>query len=430
MVANRRMACGIALNSALALQRSLALAMTETKNWRTPAVVVACGGLAMTIVLGTRHGFGLYLQPMTLDLGISRETFAFAIALQNLFYGCSQPFTGMIADKFGAARVMAFGTIAYAIGLMLMSHASTGMELNLSAGLLIGIAMGCCGFSTVYGVVGRVVPAEKRSTAMGVVGAAGSLGQFLMLPYGQLLINHLGWQHALLTLAITVLVLLPLSTALVEDKRIQAQAQFKQSIRAALREAFQHRGFMLLCIAYTVCGFQLLFVSVHFPAYLIDQKMSPAAGMMALALIGLFNTFGSFSWGWLGGRYTKKYLLATLYFTRAMVVLAFMLAPLSPMSVYLFSAAIGFLWLGTAPITGALIAQIFGANYLSTLSGIAFLFHQIGSFLGVWIGGKIFDTTGSYNLMWWIIIGAGIAAALLNLPVDERAIVRRAPAAA
>ncbi len=404
--------------------------MSEKKNWRTPAVVIACGGLAMTIVLGTRHGFGLYLQPMTLDLGISREVFSFAIALQNLFYGFSQPLTGMIADKFGAARVMAAGTIGYAAGLVLMSYSTTSMELNLSAGLLIGMAMGCCGFSTVYGVIGRVVPADKRSTAMGIVGAAGSMGQFLMLPYGQLLINHMGWQQALLILALTVLLLLPLSTALVEDRTTQAQALSKQSIPAALREAFSHRGFVLMCISYTVCGFQLLFVSVHFPAYLIDQKMTPATGMIALALIGLFNTFGSYTWGWLGSRYTKKYLLATLYFTRSMVVLAFILSPLSPMTVYLFSSAIGFLWLGTAPITGAMIAQIFGSRYLSTLSGCAFMFHQVGSFLGVWLGGRLFDTTGSYTLMWWIIIIAGFVAALLTLPVDEREIPRTAEAPA
>jgi predicted MFS family arabinose efflux permease len=400
--------------------------MTESKNWRTPGLVIACAGLAMTIVLGIRHGFGLYLQPMTLDLGISRETFAFAIALQNMIYGFSQPLTGMIADKFGAARVMAGGTVLYAIGLVLISHSTSGMELNLSAGLIVGTAMGCCGFSTVYGVIGRTVAPEKRSTAMGIVGAAGSLGQFLMLPYGQVLINHLGWQQALLVLAVTVLVLLPLSAALVEDPAAREKTPSKQSSPAALREAFSHRGFILMCLSYTVCGFQLLFVSVHFPAYLIDQKMTPATGMIALALIGLFNTAGSYTWGWLGGRYTKKYLLATLYFTRAMVVMAFILAPLSPMSVYLFSAALGFLWLGTAPVTSALIAQIFGPRYLSTLSGCAFMFHQVGSFLGVWIGGRIFDTTGSYTLMWWIIIAAGVVAALLTLPVDERQIPRAA----
>ena len=398
---------------------------THRTNWRTPAVVITCAGLAMTIVLGTRHGFGLYLQPMTLDLGISRETFAFAIALQNLVYGLSQPITGIIADKFGAARVMAVGTIAYALGLVLMSHSATGMELNLSAGVLVGAAMGCCGFSTVYGVIGRTIAPEKRSTAMGIVGACGSLGQFLMLPYGQLLINHLGWQQALVILGFTVLLLLPLSTALVEEKK--PQSLNKQSIPEALREAASHKGFVLMCLSYTVCGFQLLFVSVHFPAYLIDQKMSPATGMLALALIGLFNTFGSYTWGWLGGRYTKKYLLATLYFTRAMVITAFVLAPISPFTVYLFSSAIGFLWLGTAPVTSALIAQIFGARYLSTLTGCAFLFHQIGSFLGVWLGGIIFDARGSYTLMWWITIAAGLVAAIMVLPVDERQIQRTVP---
>mgnify|MGYP003345543924 FL=1 len=282
--------------------------MTESKNWRTPGLVIACAGLAMTIVLGIRHGFGLYLQPMTLDLGISRETFAFAIALQNLIYGFSQPLTGMIADKFGAARVMAGGTVLYAIGLVLISHSTSGMELNLSAGLIVGTAMGCCGFSTVYGVIGRTVAPEKRSTAMGIVGAAGSLGQFLMLPYGQVLINHLGWQQALLVLAVTVLVLLPLSAALVEDPAAREKTPSKQSIPAALREAFSHRGFILMCLSYTVCGFQLLFVSVHFPAYLIDQKMTPATGMIALALIGLFNTAGSYTWGWLGGQIGRAHV--------------------------------------------------------------------------------------------------------------------------
>lgn len=384
----------------------------------------------MTIVLGTRHGFGLYLQPMTLDLGISRETFAFAIALQNLVYGISQPFTGMIADKFGAARVMAVGTIGYAAGLVLMSMSTTGSELNLSAGLLIGIALGCCGFSTVYGVIGRTVKPEQRSTAMGIVGAAGSMGQFLMLPYGQLLINHMGWKQALIILAVTVLLLLPLSLALVEDKKAQAQVLFKQTIAEALREAFTHRGYMLMCIAYTVCGFQLLFISVHFPAYLIDQKMTPETGMIALALIGLFNAFGSYSWGWLGSRYSKKYLLATLYFTRALGVMAFVLFPLSPLSVYLFAAVIGFLWLGTAPVTNALIAHVFGPQYLSTLGGSAFVFHQIGSFAGVWLGGAIFDATGSYLLMWWITIAAGVIAAILCLPVDDRQIQRAVPSTA
>ncbi|MGZ8156246.1 MAG: MFS transporter, partial [Burkholderiales bacterium] len=266
-----------------------------SRSWRTPAVVLACGGIILTVALGVRHNFGLYLQPMTVDLQIGREVFSFAIALQNLVYGIAQPFTGMIADKYGTARVLIGGALLYALGLVLMSVSSTGLELNLSAGLLIGASLGCSGFSIVFGVVGRAVPASKRSVALGIVGAAGSFGQFIMLPYGQMLINAIGWRHALFILALTVLIIVPLSAALVEDKKAQARQQhFTQSIPEALREAFTHRGYVLLCTAYTVCGFQLMFISVHFPAYLLDQRMTPHTGMMALALIGLFNIFGSF----------------------------------------------------------------------------------------------------------------------------------------
>jgi predicted MFS family arabinose efflux permease len=397
------------------------------RNRRTPAGILLCGGICLTIALGVRHNFGLYLQPMTVDLGIGREVFSIAIAIQNLLYGLAQPFTGMIADKYGAARVLIGGAILYALGLALMSVAGSGWELNLSAGLLIGVALGCTGFSIVFGVVGRAVPAEKRTAALGVIGAAGSFGQFIMLPYGQSLINALGWQHALLVLALTVLVIVPLSAALVEDKKAQAAQFHRQSIREALHEAFTHRGYVLLCLGYTVCGFQLMFISVHFPAYLLDQRMTPATGMTALALIGLFNIFGSYLWGWLGGRYTKKYLLSALYFTRALAIALFIVLPLSPASVYAFAATIGFLWLGTVPLTNGLIAQVFGVQYLSTLGGSAFLFHQVGSFLGVWLAGYLFDATGSYGLMWVLTIGMGVVAALLNLPIDERTIARPAP---
>ena len=396
-------------------------------NWRTPAVVLVCGGIALTISLGVRHNFGLYLQPMTLDLGWNRQTFAFAIAIQNLVYGLAQPFTGMIADKFGAARVLIVGTILYALGLVLMSLSTTGWEFNLSAGLLVGAGLSCSGFSIVFGVVGRAFPAEKRTAALGVAGAAGSFGQFVMLPYGQALITHLGWQQAFLVLAVTVLLIVPLSAALVENKKAQSLELHKQSIPEALREAFGHSGYMLLCSGYLVCGFQLMFISVHFPAYLVDQHMTPETGMTALALIGLFNIFGSYFWGWLGGRYAKKYLLSTLYFTRAAAIAVFIALPITPVSVFVFGATIGFLWLGTVPLTNGLIAHIFGVRYLSTLGGIAFLFHQVGSFLGVGIGAHLFDTTGSYNLMWMLTIGMGIAAALINWPINERQIVRTAP---
>lgn len=395
-------------------------------NWRTPAVVLACGGVILTLSLGVRHNFGLYLQPMTMDLGMGRETFAVAIALQNLVYGFAQPFTGMIADKLGTARVLIGGTLLYALGLVLMSMANTAWELNLSAGLLIGVGLACSGFSIVYGVIGRAFPPEKRTVALGIAGAAGSFGQFVMLPYGQVLINAMGWHTALVILAATMLLVVPLSSALVEDKQAQAHQFHKQSIREALREACGHRGYVLLCLGYTVCGFQLMFISVHFPAYLLDQRMTPETGMMALALIGLFNVFGSYVWGWLGGRYAKKYLLSLLYFTRAALVAVFIAMPLSPLSIYLFAAIIGFLWLGTVPLTSGLIAHVFGVKYLATLSGIAFLFHQIGSSIGIWLAGYLFDATGSYGLMWLLIIAMGIVAALVNLPIDDRQIVRAA----
>ena len=399
----------------------------RASSWRTPAAVLFCGGMILTIALGVRHNFGLYLQPITADLGIGRETFAFAIAIQNLLYGISQPITGLIADRFGTARVLICGAILYAIGLCLMSVSSTGLELTLSAGLLIGASLGCSGFSIVFGVIGRSFPPEKRSVALGIAGAAGSFGQFAMLPYGQWLINQVGWHQALVILAITVLVIIPLSSALVEDKKAQAASLHKQSVSEALREAAGHRGYMLLCLAYTVCGFQLLFIAVHFPAYLVDQKMTPETGMLGLALIGFFNMIGSYAWGWLGGKHTKKYLLSLLYLLRSIAIAVFISLPVTPMTIYVFAAAIGFLWLGTVPLTGGLIAHVFGVKYLSTLTGIAFFFHQVGSFAGVWIGGYVFDTTGSYTIMWMLTIGMGIVAALLNLPIDDRQIARTAP---
>jgi MFS family permease len=399
--------------------------MTQS-NWRTPAVILICGGMILTLSLGTRHSFGLYLQPMTLDLGWSRETFAIALAIQNLVYGIATPFAGMIADKFGAARALIGGTLLYGLGMVMMAHSTTGLEFSLSAGLLVGAGLSCSGFATVFGVIGRAFPAEKRTMVLGIAGAAGSFGQFLMLPYGQTLITNFGWHNALFVCAATLLLILPLSSALVENIGARAVDASKQSIPEALREAFGNSGYVLLCSGYFVCGFQLMFISVHFPAYLIDQRMTPHTGMMALALIGLFNIFGTFLWGWLGQHYTKKYVLSALYFTRAVVFGVFILLPLTPLSVYLFSAAIGFLWLGTVPVTSGLIAHIFGVKYLATLTGIAFLFHQVGSFLGVWIGGYLFDATGSYRLMWLLTIALGVLAALINLPINEKPVVRPA----
>ncbi|MGH8663489.1 MAG: MFS transporter [Burkholderiales bacterium] len=393
------------------------------KNWRTPAIVLLAGGVAMTLALGARHSFGLYLQPMTSDLGWTRQTFAFALAAQNLVYGIAQPFSGMLADRFGAGRVMLGGALLYVLGLVLMSGATTGVELTFSAGLLIGTAVSCISFPIVFGVVARIFPPHKRSVAMGIAGAAGSFGQFVMLPYGQVLINLLGWQQSLLVLAATVALVAPLSMLLAEEPRASERSA-QQSMAEALKEAFGHRGFLLLCAGYWVCGFQLMFISVHFPAFLIDRGMAPETGMTALALIGLFNIFGSYSWGWLGARFSKKRLLSLLYFLRAINIAVFIVLPITPSSVYLFGAVIGFLWLGTVPLTSGLIAHIFGVRYLSTLGGFAFLSHQIGSFVGVALGGYLFDQTGSYNVMWTIAIGAGVFAAIVNWPIDDREIVR------
>jgi MFS family permease len=398
-------------------------------TWRTPAVILLAGGIAMTLALGTRHTFGLYLQPMTADLGWARQTFALALAAQNLIYGIAQPFAGMAADRFGAGRVMLIGSLLYVLGLALMADTESGLQLTVSAGLLIGTAISCISFPIVFGVIARTYPPQKLSTAMGIAGAAGSFGQFVMLPYGQALINLLGWQQSLLILAATVALVAPLSMLLAEEPRSGSHGM-SQSIPEALKEALGHRGFLLLCAGYFVCGLQLMFISVHFPAFLIDRGMAPETGMTALALIGLFNIVGSYIWGWLGGRYTKKRLLSLLYALRALNIAAFILLPMSPSSVYLFAAVIGFLWLGTVPLTSGLIAQIFGVRYLSTLGGIAFLSHQVGSFVGVSLGGYLFDHTGSYAIMWSIAIGAGIFAAAVNWPIDDRQLVRRAPGVA
>jgi MFS family permease len=399
------------------------MAMTKS-NWRTPLAVLICSGMILSLALGTRHTFGLYLPPMTMDLGWNRETFAIALALQNLVYGVATPFAGMIADKHGAPRTLVGGTLLYSLGIVLMAFSDTGWEFSLSAGLLVGVGLSCSGWAIVFGVVGRAYPPEKRTLALGITSAAGSFGQFIMLPYGQTLINNIGWQNALLIFAATLLLVLPLATALVEDKKAQAAQFHRQSIPEALREALGHRGYLLLCSGYFVCGFQTMFISIHFPAFLIDQRLSPETGMMALAMIGLFNIFGTFFWGWLGNRFTKKYVLATLYFWRAVLIAIFLLAPTTPLTVYLFAGTIGFLWLGTVPVTSGLVAQIFGVKYLSTLSGITFLFHQLGSALGVWLGGVLFDTTGSYQIMWVITIALGVLAGLINLPIDDRQLVR------
>lgn len=398
--------------------------MNDASHWRTPTLVLICGGLIMTLAMGVRHGFGLFLQPMTLDHGWSRETFAFALAMQNLLWGVTQPLTGLIADRYGAGKVLFAGTALYVLGLVGMAWSTTGTGFVLSAGFLIGIGLSGTTFSIVYGVLGRVTPPEKRSMALGIAGAAGSFGQFALLPVSQSLISGFGWLEALLILAAVAALMAPLSVALAEPHRDLAAGRHGQSAWEAIREAFGHNGFNLLTLGYFVCGFQVVFIGVHLPAYLSDQGLSANVGVTCLALIGLFNIFGTFSAGWLGQRHSKKHLLAGIYILRSVVIVIFLAVPLTPTSAYLFAMAIGFLWLATVPLTNGIIAQVFGVAYLSMLGGFVFFSHQIGSFLGAWLGGLLFDRTGSYDIVWTIIIGLGVLAMAINLPIDQRPLDR------
>ena len=388
--------------------------------------VLICGAAIVTLSMGIRHGFGLWLQPLTQARGWTRETFALAIGVQNLAWGFSGIFAGMVADKFGAFRVILAGAVLYALGLVGMAYASTPLLLSLSAGVLLGMAQAGTTYAVVYGVIGRNVSADKRSWAMGVAAAAGSFGQFLMVPTEGFLISHFGWQEALVILGVAALTIIPLAWGLREPGfGGSASAPRDQSIMQALREAFKYPSFQLLMAGYFVCGFQVVFIGVHMPSYLKDKGLSPQVASYALALIGLFNVFGTYAAGALGQRLQKKNILAFIYAARALVIAVFIFAPLSPMSVYIFAAVMGLFWLSTVPATNAAIAQIFGVAHLSMLSGFVFLSHQIGSFMGVWLGGFLYDRTGSYDAVWYIAIALGVFAALINLPVKEAAIVRR-----
>lgn len=391
--------------------------------------VLVCGALIVTLSMGIRHGFGLWLQPITMDRGWSRETFAFALAVQNLAWGLAGPLAGMWADRFGAFRVLVVGSVLYALGLAVMASATSGAGFLGGTGLLLGMAQAGTTYAVIYGVIARNVSAEKRSWAMGVTAAAGSFGQFLMVPVENWLIAGTGWQNALFVLSLAALLIIPLAFGLKEPPRAAAPG-VQQSVGAALKEAFTYRSFLLLMAGYFVCGFQVVFIGVHLPSYLKDGGLSPQVATVALALIGLFNVFGTYAAGSLGQRLAKRHILAAIYLLRAVAIVLFISLPLTPMSVYVFSAVMGLLWLSTVPPTNAIVAQIFGVQYMSMLGGFVFLSHQVGSFMGVWLGGLLYDATGSYDVVWWIAIALGVFAALVNLPVRETAIVRAQPAAA
>jgi predicted MFS family arabinose efflux permease len=389
---------------------------------RAAVIAIACGAFILLLSFGIRSTFGLFLQPMSLDLGWGREVFALAMAIQNLLWGVSQPFVGAVADKWGTARTVLGGSLLYALGVYLMSTTASPPELYLSAGVLIGFALSGTSFGVVLAAVGRSVPAERRSVALGITTAVGSLGQFLLPPIGQAFLSAYGWQTALLLLGLGSLAMV-LAAGGVRGRVAMASPR-EQTIREALDEASRHSGFLYLTAGFFVCGWHVAFIAVHLPAYLADGGLSTEIAAWCLALVGLCNVIGSYVAGVLGGRLSKKYCLSALYTARAVLILAFITLPLSAASALAFSAIIGLLWLSTVPLTSGLVAQIFGLRYMATLFGIVFLSHQVGSFLGVWLGGYLYDTYGSYDLIWWLSITLGLIAALLHWPIDERAVAR------
>ncbi len=383
-------------------------------------VVIVAAALVASLGMGIRQNFGLFLTDMTADLGLGREAFAFAMALQNIIWGLTTPFVGALADKYGSGRMIALGGLVYAGGLYIMSGAEGAFGLNLGAGLFIGFGQAAAGFAVLLGAVARRVPAEKRSVALGIATAGGSFGQFYMAPVSLGLIEATGWSTALAYICLLALVMVALAAALTGNSSDTREGDPAQTLGQAVREAAGHRGYWYLTSGFFVCGFQISFIAVHFPAFVRDAGFSAATGATAIALIGFFNIIGTYGCGVLGGRYSKKYLLSSLYFLRAALVAVFLMVPVTELSVLVFASVMGVLWLGTVPLTSGLVAQIFGVRYMSTLFGIVFFSHQLGSSIGVWWGGWSFDTTGSYDQVWIASIVLGIMAGVLHLPIAEK----------
>jgi MFS family permease len=406
-------------------------------TWRTPTVILICGCLIGTLAFGPRAGLGLFLKPMSETNGWGRDVFGLAMGLQMLLWGVGQPFAGALADRFGAIPVICTGAVLYAIGLAAMAYSNTPLMLDFTAGIIIGFGLAGCSFTLVIGAFGKLMPASWRSLAFGAGTAAGSFGQFLFSPLSIALIDNAGWQNTLLIFAAIVLLILPLSLALATPRPAPgsaasraAAARPQQSIAQALAEALGHRSYVLLVLGFFTCGFQLFFIAIHLPTYLIDRGLSADVGGVSLAIIGLFNIFGSILAGWLGNVIPKRFILVVIYFARSIAILIFIMLPPSEISTYIFSAVIGFLWLSTVPPTSGLVVLMFGTRWLTMLFGFAFFSHQVGGFLGVWLGGLLFEKTGSYDLIWWLSIFFGVASAIINLPIIEQPVARAAPAAA
>jgi MFS family permease len=400
-------------------------------SWRTPAVVLVCGCLIGMIGFGPRAGLGFFLTPMSAANGWGRDVFALAMGLQMLLWGIGQPFAGALADRFGAIPVLCAGAILYAVGLVAMAYSTTPLMLHITAGLIIGLALSGSSFTLVIGAFGKLLPESWRSLGFGAGTAAGSFGQFLFSPISVALIDAFGWQQTLVIFSAVVLTIIPLSLALATPAASQTAAALpQQSVGAALGEAFGHRSYMLLVLGFFTCGFQIFFIAIHLPAYLIDRGLPVEVGGWSLAVIGLFNIVGSILAGYLGNRVPKRYILALIYFGRSIAILIFITLPPGALTTLIFSAVIGFLWLSTVPPTSGLVAVMFGTKWLTMLFGFAFFSHQVGGFLGVWLGGLLFEQTGSYQIVWWLAIVLGVASAIINLPIVEKPVARRAAAPA
>ncbi len=391
------------------------------KTWRLPIVVLICGGAILGLNMGVRQTFGLFLGPMTLDLGIGRGSFALAIAVQNLIWGILTPVFGILADRYGTGRCLAFGGAVYSLGIAIMALGGSEASLHLGAGVMVGVAVSATGFPLVLAAVARAVSEKRRSLALGVAAAGGSVGQFMLLPSAQVIQGALGWSDTLLILAVLAALIVPLGAGLAgKPAAAAAGGAVSQSLGAAVREAGRHRGFRLLTAGFFVCGFHVSFIATHLPAYITSLEFDPLVGATALSLIGFFNILGGLLAGYLGGRYRKKYLLSGIYLARAAAITLFLIAPKSEWAVWLFGATFGLLWLSTVPLTSGLVGDVFGARYLATLFGIVMFGHQMGAFFGAWLGGLSYDLTGSYDAIWLLSIALGLIAALLHWPIADR----------
>jgi len=395
-------------------------------TWRTPLIIIVCGCAIALLSFGPRSSLGFFIQPMGRDFSWGRNVFGLAFALQNLLWGLGQPLAGAIADRFGILRVMCVGALLYAAGLLMMRYATTPLSLDLGAGVLIGFGLSGCSFNLVLSAFSKLLPPERRSVALGAGTAAGSFGQFLFAPFGVAMIDNFGWQSALLVFACLMLLIVPLSLALATPAATSANVPRAddQSFRTALAEAFGHRSYVLLVLGFFTCGFQLAFITVHLPAYLVDRGIPAHIGGWVVAAIGLFNIIGSLSVGWLQTRLPKRYILSAIYFLRAASIVLFISLPITPVSAIVFGASTGLTWLSTVPPTTALVAVMFGTRWFATLYGFAFVSHQVGGFLGVWLGGVVFDKFGSYTPIWWLSVLFGVLSALINLPIVEKPVER------